>query len=72
MGIYFDNPNNVDITDCVCDDFYSSFRNLSNRNTTIYDECFKCLPSNNIKTMNDLLNYQNQNSLSKTNPKKVN
>ena len=71
LGIYFDNSDQIDVSDCVCDEFYSMFRAVSNQNTKIYDEVFKCIPSDNILTFADLKNYLNKPSLSKTDPVKV-
>lgn len=44
------------------------FRHISSKNTEIYDEVFKCLPSNNVLTFEDLKNYINYSCLSKTDP----
>ncbi len=72
LGIYWNNPNNIDTNDCVCDEFFVNFKRVSKKNTAIYDDCFKCIPSDNIKSLNDLRSYlANPNSLSKTDPKKV-
>lgn len=65
------NPNNIDVRDCGSNEFYKLFREISHENTLIYDEVFKCLPSDNILNFNDLRNYPNSQSLNKTNPYEV-
>jgi phospholipase D1/2 len=71
LGIFFNNPNQINVNDCVSDEFYHMFKSVSKQNTMVYDEVFKCLPSNNILTFNDLKNYPKQPCLNKTNPIEV-
>ena len=58
----------VNVNDCVSSDFYRLFKSVSHQNTLIYDEVFKCLPSDKILNFNDLKNFTKQPSLSKTEP----
>lgn len=58
----------IDVTDCVSDEFYKLFKSISHQNTLIYDEVFKCLPSDSILTFHDLKNFSKQTSLNKTDP----
>ncbi|CAF0939839.1 unnamed protein product [Brachionus calyciflorus] len=44
------------------------FKTISHQNTLVYDEVFKCLPSDNILNFSDLKNYSKLDSLSKSNP----
>lgn len=71
MGIYFNNPKKIDVQDCVCDEFYSLFRTTSHLNTVVYDNVFKCLPSDNILSFESLSSYTSKPSLSKYDPIKV-
>lgn len=71
LGIYFANPHQISVADCVSDEFYHRFKTVSHSNTLVYDEVFKCLPSDNMQTFNDLKNRSKQVSLSKTNPAEV-
>lgn len=71
LGIYFNNPNKVDTNDCVCDEFFNFFRSTSHQNTLVYDSVFKCLPSDNILTFENLASYTELPCLSKTDPIKV-
>ena len=64
--------NNIDVNDCCSNEFYKLFRQISHENTLIYDEVFKCLPSDNILNFTDLRNYPNNPSLNKSNPYEVN
>jgi phospholipase D1/2 len=72
LGIYFNNPERIDVQDCVIDEFYKYFRSISHRNTVTYDEVFKCLPSDNIRNFNDLISYSKLPNLAKQDPIKVN
>ncbi|CAF0825220.1 unnamed protein product [Brachionus calyciflorus] len=68
LGIYFNNPNKIDVQDCVCDEFYNYFRSVSKTNTEVYDEVFKCLPSDNITDFQILASYGEKSCLSKVDP----
>lgn len=71
LGIYFNNPNKIDVQDCVCDQFYNYFRSVSDQNTYVYDLVFKCLPSDNIKSFDTLKTYSLSSCLSNTDPLRV-
>lgn len=71
MGIYFKNPDLIDVSDCVCDEFFYNFKLVSNKNTQIYDQVFKCLPSDNIQTLQTLKTYSYQSCLNKSDPSQV-
>ncbi|CAF0731365.1 unnamed protein product [Brachionus calyciflorus] len=70
LGIYFNNPKKIDVQDCVSDEFYEYFRSVSKKNTQIYDEVFKCLPSDNITDFQILSSYTQSSALYKTDPLK--
>jgi phospholipase D1/2 len=70
LGVYFDNSKKIDVNDCVSDEFYNMFKSTSNQNTRVYDEVFKCLPSDNILNFEILASYRDQNCLVKTDPVK--
>ncbi|RNA08030.1 phospholipase D2 isoform X3 [Brachionus plicatilis] len=70
LGIYFNNPNKIDVQDCVCDQFYDYFRSVSAQNTQTYDDVFKCLPCDNITNFEILATYGDQKCLSKSDPKR--
>ena len=35
IGIHVLNPNRIDITDCVCDEFFVNFKKVSRKNTQV-------------------------------------
>ncbi|CAF5003013.1 unnamed protein product, partial [Rotaria sp. Silwood1] len=40
LGIRFDIPNNIEVTDRVSDEFYSYFQDVAKQNTLIYEKVF--------------------------------
>ncbi|XP_013119421.2 phospholipase D2 isoform X2 [Stomoxys calcitrans] len=60
----------IDVTDPVADKFWNAtWKRISTRNTEIYDEVFKCIPNDNIKTFANLRKYQEESPpLCKTDP----
>lgn len=60
----------IDITDPVIDQFWNGmWKRISRRNTEIYDEVFKCIPNDNVKTFAHLRKYQDETPpLCKTDP----
>jgi phospholipase D1/2 len=61
----------IDVMDCASDTFYNFFKSTSSQNTRIYDEVFKCFPSDNILNFDDLKTYKDRDCLIKTNPIRV-
>ncbi|XP_017839064.1 phospholipase D2 isoform X1 [Drosophila busckii] len=59
----------LDISDPVCDRFWhGTWRYISTKNTDIYDEVFKCIPTDYVKTFASLKKYQEEPPLSKSDP----
>ncbi|XP_017037169.1 phospholipase D2 isoform X2 [Drosophila kikkawai] len=59
----------LDTSDPVCDKFWhGTWRRISTRNTEIYDEVFKCIPTDFVKTFASLRKYQEEPPLAKTEP----
>ncbi|XP_060654900.1 phospholipase D2 isoform X1 [Drosophila nasuta] len=57
------------ISDPVCNQFWhNTWRRISTKNTEIYDEVFKCIPTDFVKTFASLKKYQEEPPLSKTEP----
>lgn len=71
LGIRFNNTSRIDITDCVSDKTYNLFRKISSNNTQIYDEVFKCLPTDNVLSFRDLENYTESPCLNSDNMRLV-
>ncbi len=57
--------------DCVSDEFYALFRRTSRKNTIVYDDVFKCLPSDNVLTYAALTSYADRSCLCVHDPRKV-
>ncbi|XP_037728372.1 phospholipase D2 isoform X2 [Drosophila subpulchrella] len=59
----------LDISDPVCNQFWhGTWRRISTQNTEIYDEVFKCIPTDSVKTFASLRKYQEELPLAKTDP----
>ena len=71
LGIYYNNPNSIDLSDCVSDQTYNMFRSVSKNNTQIYDDVFKCLPTDNVLDFKDLEGYTDMPCLNSTNMRQV-
>lgn len=71
LGIYFNNPNKISVKDCASDQFFSLFKKVSKQNSKIYEDLFKCLPSNEAKTFESMTEFVNQPKLAKTDPNKA-
>nr|NP_001137610.1 phospholipase D, isoform F [Drosophila melanogaster]ACL83064.1 phospholipase D, isoform F [Drosophila melanogaster] len=61
--------SDLDINDPVCEKFWhGTWRRISMQNTEIYDEVFKCIPTDFVKTFASLRKYQEEPPLAKTAP----
>ncbi|XP_011180808.1 phospholipase D2 isoform X2 [Zeugodacus cucurbitae] len=59
----------IDVTDPVIDQFWNGmWRRTATRNTELYEEVFKCLPTDKVKSYADLRKYQEEPPLSKSDP----
>ncbi|XP_053966812.1 phospholipase D2 isoform X2 [Anastrepha ludens] len=59
----------IDVTDPVIDQFWNGmWRRTSTRNTEIYEEVFKCIPSDKVKSYADLRKYQEEPPLCRSDP----
>ncbi|CAF3979043.1 unnamed protein product, partial [Rotaria sp. Silwood2] len=68
LGIQFENPNNVDITDPVSDEFYSYFQNVAKQNTLIYEEVFATMPTDRARTFAQVTAYNDMPKMKDTDP----
>uniref|UniRef100_A0A915JJJ0 phospholipase D n=1 Tax=Romanomermis culicivorax TaxID=13658 RepID=A0A915JJJ0_ROMCU len=50
------------LQDPICDKFYQYFTDTAKKNTEIYDEIFKCFPSDQVRTWSDLAAYKSDAS----------
>lgn len=68
LGIYYDNPNKISVMDCATDEFFKFWKKVSTQNTLIYEDVFKCLPSNEARNFTAMEEYKNQPKLATTDP----
>ena len=71
LGIQFENPSNIDITDPVSDEFYSYFRDVARKNALIYEEVFATLPSDHVKRFDQVSAYTDAPKMKDTDPLQV-
>jgi hypothetical protein len=72
LGIHLDNPQRIDVSDPVSDEFYDYFRGVARKNALIYEEVFLTLPSDRVRNFDHLNNYYEDGKLSETDPIRVN
>lgn len=69
LGLLDPDPNRmvIDVTDPVIDTFWNGFwKRISSRNTEIYDNVFKCIPTDNVQSFVALKKYLEEPGLYKT------
>ncbi|CAF2677542.1 unnamed protein product [Rotaria sp. Silwood2] len=71
LGIQFENPNNIDITDPVSDEFYTYFRNVARKNTLIYEEVFASMPTDHVRKFDQVAGYNDAPKMKDTDPKQA-
>ncbi|KAG5673566.1 hypothetical protein PVAND_003604 [Polypedilum vanderplanki] len=66
------NNENIDINDPISDDFYKNvWQKVSKENTKIFDEVFKCIPNDSVRTIAALKKYNDDPALCKTDVEKA-
>ncbi|CAF5100025.1 unnamed protein product [Rotaria sp. Silwood1] len=68
LGIQFENPNNIDVTDPVSDEFYSYFQDVAKQNTLIYEEVFATIPTDCTRTFAQVTAYNGMAKMKDTDP----
>ncbi|CAF3548315.1 unnamed protein product [Rotaria sp. Silwood1] len=68
LGIQYDNPNNIDVTDPISDEFYSYFRNVAKKNTLIYEKVFATIPTDHIRRFCQISAYNKMTTMNNTDP----
>ncbi len=71
LGIQFENPNNIDISDPVSDAFYNYFRDVARKNALIYEEVFATLPSDRVRKFEHVGLYTDTLKMKDTDPIQV-
>uniref|UniRef100_A0A1L8DQ51 Phospholipase n=1 Tax=Nyssomyia neivai TaxID=330878 RepID=A0A1L8DQ51_9DIPT len=71
LGLIDPNPDGirVDVTDPIIDSFFcGQWQRTSHRNTKIYDEVFRCIPTDAVTTITGLKKYVEEASMAKVDP----
>ena len=68
LGIHFENPKKIDVSDPVSDEFYNYFRQTARKNAIIYEEVFATLPSDHVRKFDQLSSYTEAPKLKETDP----
>ncbi|CAF1019078.1 unnamed protein product [Rotaria sordida] len=71
LGILHENPNNIDLSDPISDEFYDYFRDVARKNTLIYEEVFATLPSDRVRRFDQVGDYTESPKLKDIDPLKA-
>lgn len=72
LGLLTVPPDTVDVTDPITDAFYKDvLLKTSKQNTKIFDEVFKCIPSDNVRSFASLKKYSDDSALCKRDPEEA-
>jgi hypothetical protein len=71
LGTQYQNSQNINIDDPVCDEFYELFRQIARNNARIYEEVFSTLPSDQVRRFDHVSAYTETPKLKDTNPELV-
>lgn len=71
LGIQFENPNQIDVTDPSSDEFYNYFRGIAKKNMLIYEEVFSTLPTDRVRRFDQVSQYTEAPKLKETDPIQV-
>ncbi|XP_070504074.1 phospholipase D1-like isoform X4 [Chironomus tepperi] len=67
-----DGEDEIDINDPISDAFFKdTWQKISKENSSIFDEVFKCIPNNAVRTIATLKKYNDEPALSKADPEKA-
>lgn len=72
LGIQFENPQNIDISDPVSDQFYHYFRDVARKNALVYEEVFSTLPTDRVRKFEDVSPYTELPKMKDVDPIRVN
>jgi phospholipase D1/2 len=72
LGIFRSNKNSIDVTDPICDTFYKDiWQKTSRQNTRIYEDVFRCIPNDNVRSFLTMKKFNEEPALNKTNPEEA-
>ena len=72
LGIQFENPNKINVNDPTCDEFYNQFRAIAKKNTIIFEHVFSTIPTDRVRTFQDVNTYTSAAKLKDLDPIRVN
>lgn len=66
LGLIDTNRENIDVNDPIIDSFYKhTWQKISKDNTKLFDEVFKCIPNDSVRTIASLRKYSDEPPLCK-------
>ncbi|CAF1263575.1 unnamed protein product, partial [Didymodactylos carnosus] len=65
------NPDKIDISDPVSDEFYTYFRKIARNNTLIFEEVFKTVPSDRVRHLGRNADYYTSPRMATTDPERA-
>lgn len=71
LGQLEHNSKFIDICDPISEEFYSKWQTISKENTKTFDEVFRCIPNDSVRTIASLRKYNEEPALYKTDLKKA-
>ncbi len=71
LGIQFENPHNIDLSDPVSDEFYNYFQGVAHRNALIYEEVFSTVPTDRVRKFEHVGPYTEVPKMKDTHPIQV-
>lgn len=72
LGIFRNNKNSIDVTDPICDAFYKDiWQKISSQNTKIFEEVFRCIPNDSVRSFLTMKKFSEEPALSRTDPEQA-
>lgn len=71
LGIHLENPDRIDVTDPICDEFFIYFGQVALKNALIYEEVFGTVPTNRVRTFAQSKEYNEAKYMKDIDPKQV-
>lgn len=69
LGLIHNDDGTIDLTDPIIDSFYKDvWLKISQNNTKIFDDVFRCIPNDKIRNFLSLRKYNDEPALCKSNP----
>lgn len=69
LGMFTKPRHSIDLADPICDEFYKeTWQRISAQNTKIFEDVFRCIPNDNVRSFLTLKKYGEEPAMNKTNP----